>query len=65
MRFTRFPNENNMKISAFTNVETIDKLKAQNKVYKEALEFYMKYYIDSRNGGLITTKIKQALKIEE
>ena len=38
------------------------KLIQQNKELVEALEFYMRYYTDSRNGGIITEKIKKALK---
>ena len=32
------------------------------KEYREALEFYMRYSNDSRNLGIITTKIEKALK---
>jgi len=40
------------------------KLIQQNKELVEALEFYMRYYTDSRNGGIITEKIKKVLKQE-
>lgn len=38
------------------------KMAATLKLRTEALEYYLKYNNDSRNGGLITTKIKAALQ---
>ena len=37
-------------------------LEERNEKMKEALEFYMKYSNDSRNMGVITTKIKEVLE---
>ena len=41
----------------------INQFKEENcKKYREALEFYVRYSNDSRNWGLISTKIEEALK---
>ena len=45
-------------------IELIEKFKRDVcKEYREALEFYMRYGNDSRNLGIITTKIEKALKL--
>jgi len=44
-------------------IDLINEFKKENcKKYREALEFYIRYSRDSRNFGLITTKVNEALK---